>query len=83
MEFDFTTIATIVLGLVATVASVFWGTTKGKLSQIKTLVKEGYDVVQASIDALDDDAITKEEIASIKKEAQELVGAFKALIGKE
>ncbi len=82
MTFDFATIATILLGLVATIASGFWLKAKGKFGQLKTLVKEGYDVVQASIDALDDDALTAEEIAGIKKEAQELVAAFKALIGK-
>jgi len=82
MTFDLATIVTIVLGLVAAVASGFWLKAKGKFRQLKTLVKEGYDVVQASIDALDDDALTAEEIAGIKKEAQELVAAFKALIGR-
>lgn len=79
---DIWTIVSAVLGLVSVVAGGFWLKAKGKLTQIKSLVKEGYDVIQVAIDSVADDKITKEEAEAVKKEAQEFIGAFKALIGK-
>lgn len=55
---------------------------KNKLVQIKNLIKEGADVVLVAVEAVGDDKLTTEEIAAIKKEAQEAVAAFKALIGR-
>ena len=79
---DVWTIVSAALGLISVIAGGFWLKAKGKLSQIKALVKEGYDVIQVAIDSVADDKITKEEAEAVKKEAQEFTAAFKALIGK-
>ena len=79
---DVLTIVSVVLGAIAVIASGFWLKAKGKLAAIKKLAKESYDLVTVAIDAVDDNAISKEEVASIKKEAQEVKAAWKALIGK-
>jgi hypothetical protein len=59
-----------------------WLKAKGKLAQIAKVVKEAWDVIEHVRLALEDDKITKEEKEAIKKEVEELKGAFKALIGK-
>jgi hypothetical protein len=79
---DVATIISLVLVVVTGVFGGFWLKAKGKLGQIKNLVKEATDVITVSVGALDDDKLSAEEIAQIKKEAQEVVAAFKALIGK-
>ncbi len=79
---DVGTVISLVLGVVTVVFGGFWLKAKGKLGQIKNLVKEASDVITVSVGALDDDKLSAEEIAAIKKEAQEVVAAFKALIGK-
>ncbi len=79
---DVGTIISLVLGVVTVVFGGFWLKAKGKLGQIKNLVKEASDVITVSVGALDDDKLSAEEIAAIKKEAQEVVAAFKALIGR-
>ena len=79
---DVGTIISLVLGVIAAVFGGFWLKAKGKLGQIKNLVKEASDVITVSVGALDDDKLSAEEIAAIKKEAAEVVAAFKILIGK-
>lgn len=79
---DVGTIISLVLGIFTVVFGGFWLKAKGKLGQIKNLIKEGADVVMVAVDAVGDDKLTAEEIASIKKEAKEAVAAFKILIGK-
>jgi len=80
---DWTVIVSAVLGLAAVVASGFFLKAKGKLNLVKTLGKEAVDVLIVAIEALDDNTIDKAEVEAIKKEALELKGAWKALIGKE
>jgi hypothetical protein len=82
MEFDIWTVLSIVLTGVATLAAGFWVKAKGKLGHVKDLIKKGYDVVEVAIEALDDDKLTKEEAEIIKKKAQEVIVAWKKLIGK-
>jgi len=82
---DLDTILMIVSAVLAIGATVFgakFDAVKKKLSQVKDLVKEGADVVQVAVDAVADENITPEEAEAIKKEAQEVIGAFKALVGK-
>ncbi len=84
MELDtILTLVSVGLGVLATVASVFWGKAKGKLNAIKTLSKEVFELVQASVGAIDDDKITPEEIAKIKQEAADVKAAWRALVGKD
>jgi len=79
---DVLTIISVVLGAVAVIASGFWLKAKGKLAAVKKLAKESYDLVSVAIAAVDDNAIDKAEIDAIKKEAVEVLAAWKALIGK-
>ena len=79
---DVLTIVSIVLGAIAALFGTFWAKSKGKLAQIKNLAKESYDLVNVSVSALDDNTLSKEEVASIKKEAEEVKVAWKALMGK-
>ena len=78
---DLGTIITVVLGLVAAVASGFWLKAKGKLSQITNLIKETVELVNKAfsipteaIAMLDDNTVTKEEIAELKALFTELRG---------
>jgi len=73
------TIISIALGLGATLFGVKWVAAKGKLSQLKGVVKEGYDVVKVAVEAIDDDKVTVEEVAQIKQEAAEFGAAVKLL----
>ena len=82
---DLDTILMIVSAVLAIAATIFgakFDAVKKKFTQVKDLVKEGTDVVQVAVDAIADNNITPEEAEAIKKEAQEVIGAFKALIGK-
>jgi predicted metal-binding transcription factor (methanogenesis marker protein 9) len=79
---DVVTIISIVLGAVAALAGGFWLKAKGKLSQAANLVKQAYEVVAKVNEILEDNAITKDEVAELKKEAQDVRDAFKVLIGK-
>ena len=80
---EVSTIITLVFAALATIFGGIWLKAKGKLKQIKDVIKEGADVVIVAVEAVGDDKLTAEEIASIKKEAKEAVAAFKALIGRE
>jgi len=79
---DVWTIVSAVLGLVAIVGGGAYLKVKGKLGQVKNLRKEAVDVLIVTVNAVDDDKITAEEVAAIKKEAKEAAAAFKTLIGK-
>jgi len=82
MEFDVATIISIVISAVALIFGGIWLKAKGKLSQIKNLFSEVSDLVTTAVDAVGDDKLSEDEIASIKKEAKDVISAFKALIGK-
>jgi len=79
---DIGTIVTLVMSAIAALAGGFWLKAKGKLTQLKNVIKEGADVVLVAVDAVGDDKLDADEIAAIKKEAKEAVAAFKALIGR-
>ena len=81
MEFDIWTIISAILGLATVVIGGFWLKVKGKLSMLGALIKETLDVIDASIRALEDNKITSEEAAMIKKEALEVKTASKKLMG--
>jgi len=76
------TLVSVGLGLFATVAGVFWGKLKNKMNAVKNLSSEIFDLVKASVDAIEDDKITKAEIEKIKQEATEVKTAWRVLIGK-
>ena len=77
------TVVSIVLGLVATIAGVFWGKAKGKLNAVKNLSKETFDLVKVAIEAIDDNKIDKAEVDKIKQEAMEVRTAWRVLVGKQ
>ena len=79
---DIGTIVTLVMSAIAALAGGFWLKTKGKLTQLKNVIKEGADVVIVAVNAVGDDKLDAAEIEAIKKEAKEAVAAFKALVGK-
>ena len=76
------TIVSAILGIIVLVAGSYYAIVKGKLNQFKAVVKEGKDVVDASIGALDDDKITSAEVEKIKQEAAEFKAAVKLLFAK-
>lgn len=78
---DWGSIINIVLLVITTVAGGLWLKAKGKLSQVKTAAKEGYEAIQAVVTALDDDKIDAAEQVAIKKEALEAWVAIKTLLG--
>lgn len=79
---DIGTIITLVVTVVATVFGGFWLKSKGKLAQVKTLLKEAVDIVTVAVDALDDNQVTSEEIENLKLQVSEFKAALKALLGK-
>ena len=76
------TLVSIGLGLVATLLGGRWLVIKGKLNQFKVTLAEGYDVIEAAVKAVDDDKITKEEVAEIKQQVAEFKAATKLLFAK-
>lgn len=83
MEFDFWTVATLVLGVLAAVFGVFLFKAKGKAFQAFLLGKEALELVKTVLDAAADNRFDDAEQASIKKEAQDVKEAFRTLLGKE
>jgi len=79
---DISVIISLVLTVVATVAGGFWLKAKGKLSQVKTLVKEAVDIITVAVEALDDNQVSSDEIENLKLQVTEFKAALKALIGK-
>jgi divalent metal cation (Fe/Co/Zn/Cd) transporter len=80
---DVWTIVSAALGLISVIAGGYYLKVKGKLNQFKTVVSEGYDVIQAAVDAIEDDKIDKAEVEKIKQEAAEFKAAIKLLFAKE
>ena len=78
----FWTILSVIFAAITTLFAGLWKKVKGKLLAFANLAKEGLDVVNAVVDALDDDNLTKEEVLKIKNEALQFIGAWKAMIGK-
>ena len=76
------TLVSVGLGLIATVAGLFWGKARNKLSQVVDLFKQVYELVDAVFKMIDDNTITQPELDTLKKEASDVKVAFKALIGK-
>ena len=76
------TILTLALTGLATFAGGIWAVAKGKLSKVIKLGREALDVATTLEMALEDDKITKDEIANIKIQLNELKGAWKSLIEK-
>lgn len=77
---DWGSILSIVFGLISVIAGGVWLKAKGKLNQLKNVFKESYEALQTTVEAFDDDKLTKEEQAAIKKEALEAWGAIKLLL---
>ena len=71
-----------ITSIIATVTTVALGVTLvwGKAEKVLNALKELSDVMTVVVNALGDQKLTPEEIASIKKEAGEAVAAFKAII---
>ncbi len=78
---SFWTILSVIFAGVTTLFAGLWNKVKGKLAAFAKLAKEGLDVVNSVVDALEDDNLTKEEVAGVKKEALEFIGAWEAMIG--
>ncbi len=78
---DWGSIINILLLIITTVAGGLWLRAKGKLSQLKSVAKEGYEAIQTVVNALDDDKIDAAEQVAIKKEALEAWVAIKLLLG--
>lgn len=90
---DLGTIITVAISLVAAVAGGFWLKAKGKLAQIAGLIKETVELVNKAfsiptkaIAMLDDNTVTQDEIAELKKlftelreEAADVKAAWKLL----
>jgi len=68
--------------VVATLYGVFNAKLKLKIGQVYMLGKESVDLARVSVEALEDNKITKDEVALIKKEAEEVRTAWKTLLGK-
>ena len=83
MEFDFVTIISAIVSVIAVVAGGFWAKSKGKLSKVKTLAVETVEVITTLDAALADNKVTKEEVVELKKEAADVKVAWKALFAKE
>jgi len=79
----FWTVLSVIFAAVTTLFAGLWNKVKGKLAAFAKLAKEGLDVVNSVVDALEDDTLSKEEVLKVKKEALEFIGAWKAMIGKE
>lgn len=77
---DWGSILSVVFGLATTILAGVWLKAKGVLGKVKVVAKEGYEAIKALVEALDDDKLTAEEQASIKKEALEAWAAIKDLL---
>lgn len=76
----------LIVSAVLTVAGTFFGVkselVKRKLKEARSLMKEALDVLTVANAAVADNKISSEEAAAIQKEVQEMIGAFKVLVGK-
>ena len=82
MEFDWTVVVSAIMTVLAAVAGVFWKKGKGKIAKVATLARETADLISKATAVLDDDKVTREEVASLKKELCDVKDAWKALVGK-
>lgn len=72
---DWSVIITAILGILAIFTSVKW-------TQLKKVLKEAAEAMSATSAALEDDRLSKDEVASILKEWSELLAAGKKLFSK-
>ena len=72
---DWIQILTIVFGVIAVIFGIKW-------RNAKALLREGAEALKAISDAIEDDQLTKAEIAGILQECSDVVLAFKKLIGR-
>ena len=76
----------LIVSAVLTAAGAFFGVkselVKRKLKEARNLMKEAVDVLSVASDAVADNKIDSVEAEAIKKEVQEMIGAFKVLVGK-
>jgi hypothetical protein len=77
---DLNTVLTIVIAVVGTFAGGFWLKAKGKLSKVVKLGSETLDVATTLSKVLEDDKVTKDEIAALKKELADVKAAWKDLV---
>jgi len=80
---DVWTIVSVVIAAVAALFGTQWGLVKTKVSQVASLVKQTLELVNALLNALEDDKVTAEEVALLKAEANDVKVAFKVLLGKK
>ena len=80
---SFWTVLSVIFAAVTTLFAGLWNKVKGKLAAFAKLAKEGLDVVNSVVDALEDNDLSKEEVSKVKKEALEFIVAWKAMLGKE
>ena len=79
---DALTIVSLVLGAIAVLFGAFWLNAKSKIEELANIGREALDVANVIIAAIDDNKITPEELAEIKKEIAEVKDAWKKLLGK-
>ena len=76
------TIISVVLGLAATLLGGKFLIAKNKLKQFGSVVKEGYEVIQAAVDSVEDNVIEPAELQNIKTQIAEFKAAVKLLFGR-
>ena len=77
------TVVSVIFAAVTTLFAGLWNKVKRKLVAFGNLAKEGLDVVNSVVNALEDDNLSKDEVVAVKKEALEFIGAWKVMIGKD
>jgi len=80
---DLGTVLTIILAGLTTFLGVFWKKAKTKITKVIDLGRQAFELMNSFENAIEDDKVTKEEIAQIKKEAADVKAAWKALVQKE
>ena len=78
---DWGSVLNIALTIITVIAGGLWAKSKGKLNQLRSAAKEGYEAIETVVNAVADDKITAEEQVAIKKEATEAWIAIKILLG--
>jgi FtsZ-interacting cell division protein ZipA len=80
---ELSAIITGAIAVLGTVFGAFWKKAKGTLGKVFKLSSETLQLIEKLESALEDDKITKKEIEEIKKEAQDVKLAWKALTEKK
>lgn len=83
MNFDLGSVVTIVLGILATFFATYLAVAKNKLKQLIELGKQILEVAQALENSVADNKVDAAEIASLKKELNDVKVAWKILLGKK